>query len=161
MVNPIRPEAVVAGRPIGTAAAPKLAGGAAFADLLRARVSPPGGLRFSAHAQQRLESRRIDLSDADLARIGGAVDQAAAKGARETLLLLDRAALVVSIPNRTVITAMSRDEAAQNVFTQIDSAVVVPSGPAAESNHRSTGPDPLGGSPNAADRQTRRPSWEF
>lgn len=161
MVNPVRPNlGVVPARPAGPAAAPAR-NGPEFAELLRRRVETPGNLRLSAHARQRLESRRIDLTDADLARAGEAVSQAAAKGARETLLLLDRAALVVSVPNRTVITVLGRDEAAQTVFTQIDSAVVVPGGPAPESDNRSHGPDPLGGSPNAADRPTRRPSWEI
>ena len=53
------------------------------------------------------------------------VDRAAAKGAKESLVLVDNAALVVSIKNRTVITAVDQAHLKENVFTNIDSAVIV------------------------------------
>jgi flagellar operon protein len=83
------------------------------------------GLRFSSHAQQRLARRGIDLAPTDLARINQAVDQASAKGGRESLILLDELALIVSINNRTVITAMNTG-AAGSVFTNVDSVVIAP-----------------------------------
>jgi flagellar operon protein len=52
------------------------------------------------------------------------VDRAAAKGSRDSLVLLDQTAMVVSVKNRTVITALGRDQARDNVFTNIDSAVI-------------------------------------
>ena len=55
----------------------------------------------------------------------GGVDKAAAKGCKESLVLVDNAALVVSIKNRTVITAVDKESLTDNVFTNIDSAVVV------------------------------------
>jgi flagellar operon protein len=59
-----------------------------------------------------------------MGRLESAVDKLAAKGARESLVLLDDNAMVVSVRNRTVITALSREQARENVFTNIDSAVI-------------------------------------
>jgi len=97
-----------------------------FADLLKKAQGPAGTgtLKFSAHAQTRLQSRQIQLGAADMQRIETAVQKAAGKGARESLVLLDQTALVVSVPNRTVITVVDKDNLKQNVFTNIDSAVI-------------------------------------
>jgi flagellar operon protein len=83
-------------------------------------------LRFSAHAQQRLATRGIDLAAGDLARLHQAVDQASARGGHESLILLDELALIVSIDNRTVITAMDAANPQGNVFTNVDSVVIAP-----------------------------------
>ena len=142
--------------------APASPGGpkSAFSDILRAQMDRTPGVRFSAHAQQRLDSRAIALSPDDQQRIARAVDQAAAKGARESLLLMDNVALVVSVPNRTVITALDTSEAASTVFTNIDSAVVVPGSPASP-NTPNPGPDPMRGGPRAADRLMQRAGMEI
>ncbi|HSV74339.1 MAG TPA: TIGR02530 family flagellar biosynthesis protein [Chthonomonadales bacterium] len=101
------------------------ADGQAFADLLRsAETERAADLRFSAHAQTRIQSRQIAIGHGEMARIEGAVEKAAAKGARESLILVDDTALVVSIRNRTVITVVDRENLKQNVFTNIDSAVI-------------------------------------
>ncbi len=80
-------------------------------------------LQFSAHAQERLQQRNINLQDEDIARLEGAVDRIAEKGGKESLIVMDNVSYVVSVPNRTVITAM--DEANSNVFTNIDSAMLL------------------------------------
>lgn len=101
------------------------AGSEAFADVFAAQLRSAKDVKFSAHATQRLADRHIALTKNDEASISRAVDKAAAKGSRETLLLMDKLALVVSVPNRTVITAMGQNELRDTVFTNIDSAVVV------------------------------------
>ncbi len=131
-----------------------------FSDVLSGELGRSEGVRFSAHAQQRLDSRDIRLTPDDQARISRAVDQAAAKGARESLLLMDGIALVVSVPNRTVITALGTNEAANTVFTNIDSAVVVPGSLATPTKQETPGLDPTWGSPRAADRLMRRAGME-
>jgi flagellar operon protein len=89
-------------------------------------ASLPGSeLRFSAHAEARLRRRDIRLTPADTARISQAVEVARAKGAQESLILFDDLALIVSIRNKLVITALEGGSQA-NVFTHIDSAVVLP-----------------------------------
>ena len=84
-----------------------------------------GGLKFSAHAEARLKSRNIRLKDSDLTRITGAVEKAESKGSRESLILMDDLAFVVSVRNRTVITAMDGNALKENIFTNIDSAVII------------------------------------
>jgi flagellar operon protein len=82
-------------------------------------------LKVSGHAQTRLQSRNINLSQDDWNRVMNGVNKAAAKGAKESLVMIDNTALVVSVKNRTVITAVDKDNLKDNVFTNIDSAVVV------------------------------------
>lgn len=84
------------------------------------------GLHFSRHAQKRLEQRGIDIDGARMARLEQAVGQAAAKGGRESLILLDEMALVVSVRSRTVVTAMDQQAGKEQVFTNIDSVVIAP-----------------------------------
>lgn len=91
----------------------------AFTELLENR------LKVSSHAQTRLQSRDIQLDQNAWERVLGGVDKAAQKGAKESLVLIDDIALVVSVKNRTVITAVDRANLKENVFTNIDSAVVV------------------------------------
>ncbi|GAJ16060.1 unnamed protein product [marine sediment metagenome] len=82
-------------------------------------------LKFSNHAAKRLEQRGIELGSSQLDQISSAVDKAAAKGSKESLILLKDMALIVSVPNRTVVTAMDGSSMKDNVFTQIDSAVII------------------------------------
>lgn len=103
------------------------AGGAPAAsfDSVFQQVLAQGQLKFSAHAQERLHASRTQLSSGDIARISDAVTKAAQKGARESLVLLPDLALVVSVPNRTVITAVDGQRMKENIFTNIDSAVIL------------------------------------
>lgn len=82
-------------------------------------------LKFSAHATQRLNERKIQLDQATMAKVNDAVDKAAAKGLEDTLILTPNSALIVNVGNRTVITAMDRGQLQGNVFTNIDGAVVI------------------------------------
>ena len=77
--------------------------------------------RFSAHAKARIEQRGVDLTADDLARIDDAVDRMAAKGVRDALIYMSHGlAMVVSVKNRTVITALDDASAKENIFTNID-----------------------------------------
>lgn len=96
-----------------------------FAEALRqAEQACSGVVKFSAHAQTRMLSRQIVLGPAEMERIEGAVHKAATKGARESVVLVDDTAFVVSIANRTVITVVDKEHLKQNVFTNIDSVVI-------------------------------------
>ena len=101
------------------------AGQLSFSQVFEQTLDKEAGLKFSAHAQARLQSRNIALSTEDLLRLREGVAQAAAKGSRESLLLKDGIAFVVSVKNNTVITAVDADSMKGNVFTNIDSAVIV------------------------------------
>jgi flagellar operon protein len=82
-------------------------------------------VNFSAHAKARLFSRGVQFDEAKLEALSRAIDKAEAKGARESLVLADDAAYVVSVKNRTVITAFDRESLRDGVFTAIDSAVIL------------------------------------
>lgn len=82
-------------------------------------------LKFSAHATQRLQDRKIRMDAETMSRVRDAVEKADAKGVEDTLILTSDAALIVSVKNRTVVTAMDRNSLSGNVFTNIDGAVIV------------------------------------
>ncbi|MCL4424601.1 MAG: flagellar protein [Firmicutes bacterium] len=93
-----------------------------FARILQEEME---GLRFSQHAQVRLASGQVQLSPEDMGKIQAAVDLVARKGSRDSLILYRDLALVVSVRNKTVITAVSGERRKENVFTNIDSTVIV------------------------------------
>jgi len=92
-----------------------------FQDVLQQEL----GVKFSQHALQRLQSRDIKMGPAELNKLNNAVEKAAQKGAKESLILMNDLALVVSVKNKTVITAMDGASMKDNVFTNIDSAVII------------------------------------
>jgi flagellar operon protein len=97
--------------------------GPAFDTVLRdAATSSP--VQFSRHALQRLERRGIAVDGPVQQRLDDGVQRAAGKGAREAVVFVDGTAFVVSVRNRTVITAVDRDHMRDHVFTNIDSAVI-------------------------------------
>ncbi len=103
------------------------AAAAGFDRILGEKLRPSeasGALRWSSHAVQRLTQREISITPEAQARLEGAVDKLAAKGGRESVVLMDGMAFVVSVTNRTVITAVDQAGMRDQVFTNIDSAVV-------------------------------------
>jgi flagellar operon protein len=119
---PVRP----AGVPVQIPLSPTATSGASFRDVLGQQgVTPGTSLKFSAHALQRLESRNITLTADDVKRMNAMADKAAAKGAQQSLFMLRDVGMIVSIKNRTVITAVDSDSMRENVFTNIDSAAVI------------------------------------
>ncbi len=91
-----------------------------FEEIFKEELSK---IKFSSHAQSRLISREINLNEMDIERLQNSVQAAESKGAKESLVILDEKAFIVSIPNRTVITVVNRDQLEKNVVTDIDSAV--------------------------------------
>jgi len=82
--------------------------------------------RFSSHAKTRIEQRGVRLTADDLTRLDDAIDRMAAKGVRDALVYMSRGlAMVVSVKNRTVITALDEASAKENIFTNIDSAAIL------------------------------------
>lgn len=82
-------------------------------------------VKFSHHAEQRLQQRGIQLKPEQLAKIQSAIDKADSKGAKDSLMLLNDMALIVNIQNRTVVTAIDGSSMKDNIFTKIDSAVII------------------------------------
>ncbi len=94
-----------------------------FSQMLEKEVQ--GEIKFSKHAQQRMQSRNIELDRNDMEKLQNAVNKAREKGAKDSLILMDNLALVVSVRNNTVITAVDEESIQENVFTNIDSAVII------------------------------------
>lgn len=95
-----------------------------FKDVLQKNLETVE-LNFSKHAQQRLEQRDIELTQEDLQKLNNAVKKAGAKGVENPLILSSKGAFIVNVPNNTVITAMGEEDLKENVFTQIDGAVII------------------------------------
>ena len=95
----------------------------AFDQLLQNKINQ-GGVKFSKHATARMESRGIEFSPNQIQRLETALSQVNAKGGKESLVMLDNTALVVSVKNDTVVTVVDKEQLKNNVFTNIDSAVI-------------------------------------
>lgn len=95
-----------------------------FGDVFEKTIRDSQPVRFSAHAQNRLTHRQISLTEPQVARLEQSVTSAADKGAESSLVLLDNLAFIVSVRNRTVVTALDQAQTSSHVFTQIDSAVI-------------------------------------
>ncbi|MBC8277753.1 MAG: flagellar protein [FCB group bacterium] len=113
-------------KPIPSVASPGTSGQteSSFAQMLESKISAPD-VKFSAHAVSRLIDRNISLNQNEIDRLRTGVSKADAKGAKESLVLMEDKAFVVSVKNRTVITAITGEGLKENVFTNIDSAVIV------------------------------------
>ena len=96
-----------------------------FQAILDKQLTQNQELKFSKHAQERLSLRNIRLNQETMAKLHTAVEKASNKGAKESLILMDDLALVVSIKNKTVITAIDGANIKENVFTNIYSAVII------------------------------------
>ena len=82
-------------------------------------------VKFSKHAINRLSQRNIVLSESEIKEIDKAIDKASAKGIKEALILMDNKAFVANIKNKTIITASTNEQLKENVFTNIDGAVII------------------------------------
>ena len=94
---------------------------ASFKDVLGNTLEKQ--VQFSKHANMRLNDRNIVLTGDQMARVEDGIVKADEKGIRDSLMLVDNLALIVNIKSRTVVTAINREN--QNVFSQIDGAVIV------------------------------------
>ena len=98
-----------------------------FEEILRQKqgLTETSELKFSKHAAMRLESRNINLTDEQNVRLESGVQKASEKGINESLVLVDSLAFIVNVPNKTVVTAIDQQEATENIFTNIDGAVII------------------------------------
>jgi len=92
-----------------------------FSDLLDIKSDE---LKFSNHANQRLDKRNINLGTNSLERLNTAIDKAISKGSKEALVLLDNAGFIVDAKSKTVVTAFDLNSMKDKVFTNIDTTVL-------------------------------------
>ena len=91
--------------------------------LQQAVESKNSKLTISKHAQIRMDQRNIDIDSVTWSKIESKIQQAKKMGVTESLVLTDNSALVVSTKNNTVITAMNRQEASAQIFTNINGTI--------------------------------------
>ena len=96
-----------------------------FAELLRKEVNKPSSVQFSKHAALRVQERGIEMTDTLLSDLNQAVQKAQAKGAKDVVVIGKSGAFIVNVPNNVVVTTMSGAEMKDNIFTNIDSAVLI------------------------------------
>ena len=97
-----------------------------FEEILKEKqANQTSELKFSKHASMRLEQRNISLTEEQNERLKNGVEKADEKGIRESLVMVDSLAFIVNVPNKTVVTAMDQTETQENIFTNIDGAVIM------------------------------------
>ena len=122
-INKIPSQLPVANRINSNTIAKPLAG-IPFHEILKDKQATVASeLKFSKHANERLASRNIDLSDDQYRRLESGAKRAYEKGIKESLVMVDNLAFVVNIKNNTVITAVNEGE--EKIFTNIDGAVII------------------------------------
>ena len=100
--------------------------GLSFEEIWKQKTGEVNGeLRFSKHAANRLADRNLTLSEEQLSRLNEGAKKAGEKGIKESLVMVDQLAFIVNVPNNTVITAMDNTKASENIFTNIDGAVIM------------------------------------
>jgi flagellar operon protein len=97
--------------------------GPSFNELLKKEIDKKSGFTISNHAAERLKD--MDFNTADMKKINDAINKVKEKGGKNCLIVYKDVALVTSIENRTIITAVDADRAKENVFTNLDSVVLL------------------------------------
>lgn len=104
--------------------APEKVSSGSFADSLKAEYDK-SELQLSKHALQRMQSRGMEMTPGLLHNLDEAVQKARTKGSKDVVVIGDKGAFIVNVPNNTVITMMTEREMKENIFTNIDSAVLI------------------------------------
>ncbi|SCN21310.1 flagellar operon protein [Clostridium sp. N3C] len=94
-----------------------------FAEILNSKLAKSESFTISKHAADRL--RNVNLDSNDMEKINDIINKAEQKGSKNCLILYKDVALVTSIENRTVITAVEEERMKENIFTNIDSVVIM------------------------------------
>lgn len=96
-----------------------------FGAILKEKVTEQKDVKLSKHAEIRLNARNISINPTQMERVKQGINKAEEKGIKDTLVLMDNLALVVNVKNRTIVTAAETSQLKENVFTNIDGAVIV------------------------------------
>ena len=99
--------------------------GMSFSDILSKKSVESNEVKFSKHASSRLSTRNIELTPEQMGRLNEGAQRASLKGIKESLVLVDSLAFIVNVPSNTVVTAMDNTETKDNIFTNIDGAVIM------------------------------------
>ncbi|MCI8342638.1 MAG: flagellar biosynthesis protein [Firmicutes bacterium] len=104
---------------------PKQENGGSFKELLQTKIEEKSALQFSKHSRERIAQRGIEVTNELMSQLNSAAETARTKGAKDVVMIGSQAAFIVNIPNNIVVTAMNGNEMKNNIFTNIDSAVML------------------------------------
>lgn len=99
-----------------------------FQNLLNEQLQAPKGeqgIHLSAHAAKRLQERNLSIDSSEYLKLKSAIDKLKTKGGQDSLVITDKAAYIVDVPNNKIVTAIDKGSVLENVFTKIDSTVIV------------------------------------
>lgn len=96
-----------------------------FKDVLDKQINEKESFIISNHAAERLRQRDISFNEVDMKNINEGINKAEDKGCKESLILYKDTALITSIKNRTIITAVDKESSKGNVFTNVDSVIIL------------------------------------
>ena len=125
MINKLLPHGGLPPQPSKTAASAQQTGADFQQALTQAAGRSEQGIAFSKHAMARAEARGIQVDDTLMSQLSDSVERAQAKGATNILAFDATRAFIVNVPHGRVITAMSQEEMKENIFTNIDGAVIL------------------------------------
>ena len=96
-----------------------------FKELLQKNLEKKDEVKISSHALKRLKERNLNMDNKEFAKIKKAITQLKAKGGKDSLVITDKAAYIVDVKNNTVVTAIDKKSINNNIFTKIDSTIVI------------------------------------
>lgn len=96
-----------------------------FGQVLERIQNKNDDIKFSKHAMTRIDNRNMNLSNEELNKLKSGFNKAEKKGVKDALILIEDKAFIASIKNKTVITTVNKEQLKDNVFTNIDGAVIV------------------------------------
>ena len=102
--------------------------GVGFEQLLQERIQQTQQtqeLQFSKHAKERIDQRGIEMTSTLMNDLNNAVAKAKQKGAKDVVVIGPKEVFIVNVPNNIVVTTLSGAEMKNNIFTKIDSAVIL------------------------------------
>lgn len=83
------------------------------------------GIQLSTHAMRRLQERNISIDKEEYTKLQTAMDRLKLKGGQDSLVITSKAAYIVDVPKNTIVTAIDKDSIGENVFTKIDSTILM------------------------------------
>ena len=93
--------------------------------LVQEQQPQPKGIHLSTHAMKRLQERNLTLDKEEYSKLQSAMDKLKLKGGQDSLVITGKAAYILDVPKNTIVTAIDKDSIGENVFTKIDSTILM------------------------------------
>lgn len=96
-----------------------------FGHLLKDKIEKQNTISLSTHAAKRIQERNLEMDSKEIAKLNDALKKLETKGGQDSLVITDQAAYILDVPNKKIVTAIDKENILDNVFTKIDSTVMV------------------------------------